>query len=192
MKKIIFISIIFVVFNVNVHAQFSDVFLDKNKYGWNTNDKYSRAREDKLARQKLLQIYDLKKQNTLDNVLKSAVAPGWGQLSAQRYAKGQLMMGAEIFLIGTFIYYNDKYLEEYDNYKKANYIGDIEHFYDKASEYYATSRAIIGLGVAIWVYSIFDSVLTTSDYNQDIWDSLYKDYQKKKIVFSPTGITIRF
>jgi hypothetical protein len=192
MRQIIILFILLIIFNLNALDKFSDSFLDKSKYGWDNHEKYTRVRTDKLARQNLLQIYDLKKQNILDNALKSTILPGLGQLSVKHYAKGQILMGTEIFLIGSFLYYNDKYLTEYDNYKKATYIGDIQDFHKKANEYHATSRAIIGLGVAVWLYGIFDSVLTTTDYNQDIWESLYKDYQRKKVVFSPTGITLRF
>lgn len=177
---------------LNISGQFNEEFLNKNKYGWDTAEKYYSVRAEKLARQKLLQIYDLKKQHIMDNALKSTVLPGWGQLSAQSYTKGQILIGSEIFLLGAFIYYNDKYLTEYDNYKKADYIVDIEKHYDKASEYYATSRSVIGLGIAVWLFGIIDSYFTTSNYNQEVWDSLYKEHQRKKIILSFSGITYRF
>jgi len=193
MKQVIISFILVIVFlNLQAVDKFTDGFLDKNKYGWIDKGNYSKTRVDKLARQKLLQIYDLKQQNILDNVIKSAVAPGWGQMSAGQYTKGQILMGAEIILFGSFIYLNDKYQSNYNSYKKANYITDINHFYDKANEHYATSRAILGLGIGIWLYNLYDAVITTSEYNQDVWNSLYKDYRRKKIVLSPIGLSLRF
>jgi len=192
MKKYIIFIILLAAINLNASDQFSDDFLNKDKYGWSNFDKYVKAREIKFAKQELLQMYDLEKQNTINNILKSTVAPGWGQFSTKRYLKGQLLVGAEIALIGSFLYYNDKYLTNYDEYKKANYIGDIEKFYDKANKYHLTSRTFLALGITVWLYNIFDAAISTNNYNQDIWDSLYNDYERGKIILSPNGISLRF
>jgi len=192
MKKHILFCILLVVISLNASDQFSDDFLNRDKYGWSNFDRYVKARKIKLAKQELLQMYDLDKQNIITNVLRSSVAPGWGQFSAKRNLKGQLIVGAEIALIGSFLYYNDKYLTNYDEYKKANYIGDIENFYDKANKHYLTSRTFLALGITVWLYNIIDAVISTNEYNQDVWDSLYNDYERGKIILSPNGISLRF
>jgi hypothetical protein len=191
MKKIL-ILIPLLILSVNCFSDFQDDFLDNTKYGWATREKYLNYRTDKTARQKLLQIYDLKKQKITDNMLKSAIAPGWGQMSAGQFTKGQIILGTELVIIGSYIYFYDQYKTQYDEYEKANYIVDIEDYYKKANEYHTASRAVLGIGIAVWIYNLYDTVITTNSYNQDLWTSLYQDYQRQKITLSPLGFNIRF
>jgi hypothetical protein len=80
----------------------------------------------------------------------------------------------------------------YDKYKKADYIGDIEKYYTDANTPFQYSKILLGFGVVVWLYTIYDTVQVTEEYNNEIWDNIYMEYYKKNLIITPTGFTLRF
>ena len=192
MKKMIIILAI-LSFSIFLFSEFDiEKFVDPQKYGWDSLEKYYSDRKNIEERQKLLQIYELKKLSVSKNILKSVIAPGWGHFTAKRYTKGQILLGLEVILIGSGIYYYDKAMENYDKYKKADYIGDIEKYYTDANTPFQYSKILLGFGVVVWLYTIYDTVQVTEEYNNEIWDNIYMEYYKKNLIITPTGFTLRF
>ena len=190
-KKIIILAILS--FSIFLFSEFDiEKFVDPQKYGWDSLEKYYSDRKNIEERQKLLQIYELKKLSVSKNILKSVIAPGWGHFTAKRYTKGQILLGLEVILIGSGIYYYDKAMENYDKYKKADYIGDIEKYYTDANTPFQYSKILLGFGVVVWLYTIYDTVQVTEEYNNEIWDNIYMEYYKKNLIITPTGFTLRF
>ena len=143
-------------------------------------------------RQKLLQIYEHKKLSVSKNILKSVIAPGWGHFTAKRYTKGQILLGLEVILIGSGIYYYDQAMENYDKYKKADYIGDIEKYYTDANTHFRYSKILFSFGIIVWLYTMYDTVQVTEEYNNELWDNINMEYSKINLIVTPTGFTLRF
>ena len=190
-KKIIILAILS--FSIFLFSEFDiEKFVDPQKYGWDSLEKYYSDRKNIEERKKLLQIYEFKKLSVSKNILKSVIAPGWGHFTAKRYTKGQILLGLEVILIGSGIYYYDKAMENYDKYKKADYIGDIEKYYTDANTPFQYSKILLGFGVVVWLYTIYDTIQVTEEYNNEIWDNIYMEYYKKNLIITPTGFTLRF
>ncbi len=187
------VFIIFLLFNL-LHSLEFDIkkFSEPTKYGWHNFEDQRKHRKELLEKQKLLQIYELKRQDPTKNMLKSIIAPGWGHFSAKYYTKGQILLTSEVILMGASFYYYNIAMDNYDKYKKATYILDINHYYNNVKTPYTLSVAFFSLGTVVWIYTIFDSAVVTRYYNEKLWNEIIKDYNKKKVIFSPTGITLRF
>ncbi len=193
MKKIILIIILSVISNTLIWSQFDiKEFTDINKYDWGSKRKQLVYRNNLLDRQKLLQIYEYKKQSTTSNMLKSMVVPGWGHFSARRYTKGEILLGLEIILLGSSLYFYDQSMEIYSKYKDASYIENINQYYNDAKIPYGYSQGFLGLGIILWIYTIYDSTVATDEYNQDLWQNIFFDFHENKLQITPTGITWRF
>lgn len=191
--KYLIVLLLFAITSLSYSIEFDmDKFSNPAKYGWNNTEKQRLARGDLLQRQKLLQIYELKKQNPTQNMLKSIIAPGWGHFSAKRYTKGQTLLTSELILMGAAFYYYNIAMDNYTKYKNATYILDIKTYYEDAKRPYQFSAAFFSLGTVLWIYTIFDSASVTRSYNDDLWLSVIKKYRKKKITVTPAGITLRF
>ena len=167
-------------------------FSDPDKYGWGTTQKFYEARTELYNRQKLLQIYEMNKQDITKNIIKSAIAPGWGHFSAQQNTKGTILLGIEIVLLGTSYLFYDQAMYNYDKYKKSTYIGDINQYYLDAKDPYTYSQIFLGLGIAVWLYTIYDSITASEEYNQKLWDDLLQKYHQQKLQITPAGISLRF
>lgn len=193
MKKIALLVFAFFII-CQIYAQNFNLeeFSNTDKYGWTTKEKQLRARGDLLDRQKLLQIYSLKKQSKTKNMIKSVFAPGWGHFSAKRYTKGEILLGIEIALFGSSLYFYDQAMEKYNKYKNANYVLDINKYYEDAKLPYLYAQGFFALGAAIWVYTIYDASLVTEDYNNELWDSIMEKYHDKNFQITPTGFSWRF
>lgn len=169
----------------------AETHLDIHKYGWDTPEKHSAYRQDLLARQNILQNYNLQKQNSSDNLLRSALIPGWGQYRAKRFTKGQIIMISQIAsLTATYMIYLES-MDYYDKYKKSNYIGDIERYYDKAQSKYDQYQSMVVLSAMIWAINMIDSVFTTGKYNNEIWLKLYYD-KTRSLSLTPNGLSLKF
>jgi len=192
MKKIILLLLI--IFVKTLCAEKFDIkkFSDPNKYGWDTHEKFLSAREDLQKRNNLLQIYEIQKQKPLSNVIKSVIVPGWGHFSAKHYWKGQILLGLEIVLLGTSYLYYDQAMDIYDKYEKATYIGDIEKYYSDAKSPYNMSQVFLGLGIIVWAYNIYDTIVVTEKYNDALWEKIIFENQDTSISISPTGLSMRF
>jgi len=192
MKKIILLLLI--IFVKTLCAEKFDIkkFSDPNKYGWDTHEKFLSAREDLQKRNNLLQIYEIQKQKPLSNVIKSVIVPGWGHFSAKHYWKGQILLGLEIVLLGTSYLYYDQAMDIYDKYEKATYIGDIEKYYSDAKSPYNMSQVFLGLGIIVWAYNIYDTIVVTEKYNDALWEKIIFENQDTSISISPIGLSMRF
>lgn len=167
-------------------------FSEPSKYGWNDMAERNSARLELESKQKMLQLYELNKQNVLTNMIKSAFAPGWGHYSAKDYTKGHAFIVSEIVLLGTSFYFYNQAMDDYHNYEDSNYIGEIKQMYLDANSKYKYSQLFFSLGAVVWLYTIYDSIGATQDYNQILWLDLSKQMHSKKLSITPTGITLRF
>ena len=167
-------------------------FSNPAKYNWENMKDRCEAREDLISRQKLLQIYELNKQKIVSNMIKSAFAPGWGHYSSQDYTKGHVLMASEIVLFGTSYYFYNQAMDDYRNYEDSHYIGDIKQLYLDADSNYKYSQLFFSLGTIIWIYTIYDSVSTTQEYNKNLWNDLSQKLHSQRVLITPTSITVRF
>jgi len=191
MKKLILFSIILIFNSQLLFSSEKNSSAHPYKYGWDTPKKLFAFREDLSKRQKLLQIYNQKKQDIKTNLLRSSLLPGWGQYSAQRYTKGQIIFVSELCLLaGSYLYYNEA-MDNFDKYKKATYIGDIRAFYNKAQKNYENSQLLLGAGLLLWLVNIYDSINSTEAYNIDTWNTLYMN-ENHRISLEVNGVSIEF
>ena len=167
-------------------------FSNPSKYNWENMEDRFKARENLDSRQKLLQIYELNKQQVVGNMLRSAIVPGWGHYKSHDYTKGHTFLASEIVLFGTSLYFYVKAMDDYDKYEDSHYIGNIKQFYLDANNNYKKSQLIFSLGAIVWIYTIYDSISATQEYNQNYWNELSKKLNSQKVVITPTSITLRF
>lgn len=167
-------------------------FSNPAKYNWENMEDRCKARDDLDSRQKLLQIYELNKQQIIRNMIKSAFAPGWGHYSSHDYTKGHAFLASEIVLFGTSYYFYNQAMDDYHNYEDSHYIGDIKQFYLDADSNYKYSQLFFSLGAVVWIYTIYDSISATQEYNQNLWNDLSKKLHSQRVLITPTSITVRF
>jgi hypothetical protein len=167
-------------------------FSDPAKYNWKDLGERQDAQNELLERQKLLQIYQANRLSLATNLGKSAVIPGWGHFSAESYTKGQILMGLEIVVVGTSLYYYDQAMESYDKYKNATQVDEINQFYNDAQSPYRASQAFMGLAVIIWGYTLYDTYNETEQYNSRLWNKIMTEYNRKNLQITPVGISWRF
>lgn len=186
--------ILLIILSAGLFAQKFDVekFTDPKKYGWDDFTKQRLAREDLETRKEILKLYNDRKQNYSTNIMKSAILPGWGQMSAGKTMRGEIFLGAEILLAGAGLYYYDKAMNYYDKYKKATYIGDIKKYYEDAKAPYTISQVVLVAGVVIWAINIFDTISVTAENNSGLWDRTVHDYYDRKLTITPVGFVYRF
>jgi hypothetical protein len=108
-----------------------------------------------------------------EDVIKSVVFPGWGQVSTGRYTRGVVMMGtalASIGAIGALTLQYNRHVDSYDaasrGYAQATYIGDAVEYYtqmtnswDDANDTYRYRNIAIGVLAGMYVWSILDITL---------------------------------
>ena len=167
-------------------------FSNPSKYNWEDMEDRFKAREDLDSRQKLLQIYELKKQQAVGNMLRSAIVPGWGHYKSHDYTKGHTFLASEIVLFGTSLYFYVQAMDDYHNYEDSHYIGDIKQLYFDANSNYRYSQLFFSLGAIVWIYTIYDSINATQEFNQNYWNELSKKLHSQKVIITPTSITLRF
>ena len=167
-------------------------FSDPAKYGW--EDWYARInyRNDLMERQKLLQLYENESQLVGVNMVKSALVPGWGQYSTRNYVKGHIFLGAEIVLIGISAFYYDRAMYNYQKYLDASQILEIKNYYTKAQTDYQYTFVFSSVAALVWLFNIYDAVLSTESYNADVWQRIYQDYYISPVKLTPNGIEVRF
>lgn len=83
-------------------------------------------------------------------------------------------------------------MDDYHNYEDSHYIGDIKQLYLDANSNYKYSQLFFSLGTIVWLYTIYDSISATQEYNQNLWIDLSNKLQSQKVIITPTGITLRF
>jgi len=167
-------------------------FSNPSKYNWENMEDRFKDRENLESRQKLLQIYELKKQQVVGNMLRSAIVPGWGHYKSHDYTKGHTFLASEIVLFGTSLYFYVQAMDDYHNYEDSHYIGDIKQLYFDANSNYRYSQLFFSLGAIVWIYTIYDSINATQEFNQNYWNELSKKLHSQKVIITPTSITLRF
>ena len=185
--------IFFTSFTIIRAAEFDiEKFSEPEKYGWKNHKEQLEVRGKRFEKQKLLQIYNLRKQTYVGNIIKSAIAPGWGHFVTDQPTKGLILLGSEIVLIGTSYYFFDRSMEYYNKYKNANYIANIKQYYNDANTPFTYSQIFFSLAFSVWIYSVYDSINATDVYNGNLWQKILLEEKERKLQISPTGITLRF
>jgi len=182
------------VFALSLSAQEFDIdkFSDPQKYGWDTFDQRFAAQDNLLQRQQLLQVYRMQRLDAATNVAKSAFAPGWGHFSAHSYTKGQVLLAAQVVLLGSSFYFYDQAMEKYDLYKKSTQIDEMNQAYNDALEPYRYAQAFFGLFVIVWGYTLWDTYQVTEEYNAHLWSDIIDEYNRGAVQITPTGVSVRF
>ncbi len=193
MKRITLSLIITIMLNLVLAAEFDiKEFTNPYKYDWDTYEKRISYRIEREERQELLQIYNMRKQSIASNLVKSAIIPGWGQISSHSDIRGQLILGVEIVALGGCVFLYTRAMDKYDKYKDATQINEIDRLYDEALEPYTLSMALLGLYSLIWGYNLYDSAQATEGYNAQLWNTLLEEKASRRILLTPTGIQLRF
>ncbi len=167
-------------------------FTDPQKYGWDDFEQRNEAKMDLQERQRLLQIYRMNKLTAAGSLAKSALIPGWGHFSAKSYTKGQILLGMEVVLLGSSLYFYDQAMDSYDKYKNSDQIDEMNQNYNDALEPYRYSQAFLGLAILVWAYTLYDTVNVTEDYNSNLWNDIIREYNRQNVIITPTGISVRF
>ncbi len=108
-----------------------------------------------------------------EEIIKSCLLPGWGQISAGRYTRGTVMMGVAIVTFGAIggltLQYNrhvDSYEQAAKGYSQATYIGDAESYYSRmtdswndADDAYGYRNVALGVLAGMYLWSILDMTL---------------------------------
>ncbi len=197
MIKRISISIIILILCQIAIAENFDIqkFSDPHKYDWQDFKIRKDARTDLDKRRKLLQIYRMHELDRTVNMGRSAVIPGWGHFMAESHVKGQIILGTELILLGSGLYFYDKAMDKYDKYKESRRIDEMNNYYNDAETPYKISQGFLAAYIIVWAYSIYDAGYEADNYNSRLWDRVNKEHDKAyKITVSPefTGISIKF
>jgi len=108
-----------------------------------------------------------------EEIIYSAIYPGWGQIRAGEYGRGMIFAGGELLsLVGLFIsdLQYSRAAEDYDAaraaYLAADYIGDAQYYYDRMREKWDDAEnlqtyrnAFLGAAIGIWVINIVDMAI---------------------------------
>ncbi len=167
-------------------------FSDSTKYGWSDWRQRNSYRDDLLNRQDLLQMYEMRSRPIENNILRSALIPGLGQLSCKAGTKGSIILGAELLSLGASLYFYDRSLYYYEKYLTATQIDDIEAYYKAAMNPRQYSWLFLALGAVVWGYNIYDVILTTDEYNAQIWQEILENNASQPISIGPDGIRVTF
>ncbi|HNZ06761.1 MAG TPA: hypothetical protein PKI63_03125 [Candidatus Cloacimonadota bacterium] len=175
-------------------AQSFDInaFSDSTKYGWQTYLERNAYRQDLLERQDLLQLYEMEANSLRDCVIKSAIAPGWGQFVNKQSTKGSVFLATELVLAGASLYFYDRSMYYYNRYLDATQVEDIESYYNAAVGPRQYSLIFLGVGALVWIYNIFDVIQGTEEYNAQVWKRVVQKHREAKINLNGNGIEISF
>ncbi len=193
-KRKVFIRMVLCCFVLSLLVQlFADEFdvlefSSPVKYGWANEQMRLAARDSLFIKNLHLDKYNQLRQNPLNNVMKTAIAPGWGHFSVGSNTKGQVFLASQIALLSTGIYFHQKSMIEYRKYKKATQIDEMNQYYDSAITPYRQANLLFGLFFAVWCYTIYDVVLETNSYNADVWE----DIVNNRLKVTPSGVSIEF
>ncbi|MDP2173088.1 MAG: DUF5683 domain-containing protein [Candidatus Cloacimonadaceae bacterium] len=168
------------------------LFSDSTKYGWNNYLERRDYRDHLVERQKLLQLYEMEANSPRGTIIKSAIIPGWGQFTNKNNIKGSIILGTELFLIGTSLFFFDRSVYYHRKYEEATQVEDIETYYNAAVGPRQYSVIFLGVAVLVWGYNIFDVIQSTDDYNASVWRRIIDQYAKSPVQIKPEGIEMRF
>lgn len=176
------------------YAQSFDIkaFSDSTKYGWQDYRDRQRYREDLNYRQSKLQLYELEHLPLNSNVLKSAVIPGFGQFATKQNTKATVILSLELVSVIGSIYFYDIAQRNYKLYQEANQIDEINDYWGKTQTPYHYSLMLMGLAGIIWGYNIYDVVVSTNEYNAQLWEDILQRDTGSALQITPSGIEFRF
>ncbi len=195
MRKSYILFLLLLVISGGLYAQLRfdiEAFSDTTKYGWADYAARADYRSELYNRQQLLHIYELESQPLTANILKSALVPGWGQFSTNAPVKAEIIIGAEVLALGTAYLFYDRSMNYYRKYQNASQVGEIEDNYKKArtANQYATLTA--GLGLIVWIYNMYDVIVSTEEYNASIWKKIVERNRDSALQITPEGLELRF
>ena len=195
MRKSYILFLLLLVISGGLFAQLRfdiEAFSDTTKYGWADYAARADYRSELYNRQQLLHIYELESQPLTANILKSALVPGWGQFSTNAPVKAEIIIGAEVLALGTAFLFYDRSMNYYRKYQNASQVGEIEDNYKKArtANQYATLTA--GLGLIVWIYNMYDVIVSTEEYNATIWQRIMERHRDSALQLTPEGVELRF
>lgn len=194
MRKTVF-TLLFLILASCLLAQLQfdiESFSDSTKYGWKDWRGRGTYRAGLLERQELLQLYEMESSSIGSAIFKSALVPGFGQITSKAGTKGTIFLGAELLSLGVSLYLYDRSNYYYDQYLTASQIDEIQEYYSKAQTPRYYSLLFLGLGVVIWGYNIYDVILTTDSYNAQVWQDILQKHARKTVSLGPEGIRVRF
>jgi len=169
-----------------------EAFSDSTKYGWQDYRDRDSYREDLIARQNMLQLYELEALSVRDNVIKSTVVPGWGQFAAKQYTKGTVLLSMELIAVMGSVYFYDKAMTNHRLYQSATQIDEINDYYSDAQTPYQYSLMMLGFGAVVWAYNLYDVIISTNEYNESLWQDIVKRRSTSPLQLTPAGLEIRF
>jgi hypothetical protein len=169
-----------------------EAFSDSTKYGWQDYLDRAEYRQDLIARQNMLQLYELEALSVRDNFLKSAVVPGWGQFATKHNTKATVILSVELVAVMGSIYFYDQAMTNHQLYQSATQIDEINHYYGKAQTPYQFSLMMLGLGTIVWGYNLYDVIISTNEYNSDLWQDIMKRRRTSPLQVTPAGLELRF
>lgn len=167
-------------------------FSDSTKYGWKDYRDRSDFRRELNTRQSLLQIYELEAQPLRSNIIKSSLVPGWGQFSTKANTKATVILGSELVLLGSSLYFWDRARSSYRLYEQATQVEEIEDYYKSAQVPYQYSLILLGFAGIVWAYNVFDVIQSTQAYNADLWQEVMQRQKDRQIEITPNGVEVRF
>lgn len=169
-----------------------EAFSDSTKYGWQDYQDRGSYRQDLITRQNMLQLYELEALPVRDNFLKSAVVPGWGQFSTKHSTKATVILSMELVAVMGSIYFYDKAITNHRLYQSATQIDEINHYYGEAQTPYQYSLMTLGLGAVVWAYNLYDVIISTNEYNAELWQDIVKRRSTSPLQITPAGLELRF
>ncbi|HOH98441.1 MAG TPA: hypothetical protein PL188_09090 [Candidatus Cloacimonadota bacterium] len=178
---------------LNAQTSFDiQAFSDSTKYGWQNYLDRATYREDITNRQNLLQLYELEALPLRTNLIKSAVIPGWGQFSTKNNSKATIILSIELVTLLGSLYFYDQAMVNYNQYKTATQIDEINRYYSKAQTPYQYAIMLLGLATVVWGYNVFDVVISTNEYNANLWQDIMERQKSSPLQITPSGLEWRF
>lgn len=192
-KMMMLLLLVLMSLSLGAQIQFDiQTFSDSTKYGWQDWRDRSAYREELYDRQQLLQMYEIESSPIGSAILKSALIPGFGQITSNAGTKGTVILGSELLALSASLYFYDRSRFYYDKYLNATQVDEIQEYYSAAQNPSQYSMAFIGLAAVIWAYNIFDVILTTDEYNAQVWQEIVEQYGKKTVSMGPEGLRLKF
>lgn len=120
----------------------------------------------KPTREKIIKIRK-PPPTTTECLVKSALLPGWGQITKREEKKGKLLIGAFSVSIAGLALSHLAYLSARNNYMNAVTTSDIEYQYSRYNFTYKTRYAMMEITLFVWFYGLTDILLTEPQGNRE-------------------------
>ena len=169
-----------------------DAFSDSTKYGWKNYVDRDLYRQDLTHRQNMLQLYELEALSHRESFMKSAVIPGWGQFATKNYTKATVFLSLELGAAMGAVYFYDKANTHYRHYQNATQIDEINSYYGKAQTPHQYSLMLISLGAVVWAYNLYDVIISTNEYNENLFRDIQQRRSASPLQITATGLELRF